>query len=66
MIVGRRPRGPRTGDRRPCGSLRGGAEPAFGSVEEARDILGTIMGRHNETVCVLNAASEEFDTAHLR
>ncbi len=41
----------------------GGAEPAFGSVEEARSVLGTIMGRHNEIVRALGAAPEEFDPA---
>ena len=41
----------------------GGAEPAFGSVEEARDILGTIMGRHNEIVRLLDAAPDDFDPA---
>ncbi len=39
----------------------GGAEPAFGSVEEARDILGAIMGRYNEIVRALDAAPDEFD-----
>jgi uncharacterized protein len=39
----------------------GGAEPAFGSLEEARDILGAIMGRYNEIVRLLDAAPEDFD-----
>lgn len=39
----------------------GGAEPAFGSVEEARSVLGTVMGRHNEIVRALGAAPDEFD-----
>ena len=39
----------------------GGAEPAFESVEEARSILGTIMGRYNEIVRALGAAPDEFD-----
>ena len=41
----------------------GGAEPAFESVEEARLILGTIMGRYNEIVRALGAAPDEFDPA---
>ena len=44
----------------------GGAEPAFESVDEARSVLGTIMGRYNEIVRALDAAPEEFDTAHSR
>src|SRR5215218_236320 len=39
----------------------GGAEPAFGSTEEARSIIGAIMGRHNETVRLLDAAPDAFD-----
>ena len=39
----------------------GGAEPAFGRLDEARDILGTIMGRYNEIVRALDAAPDEFD-----
>ena len=39
----------------------GGTEPAFGSVEEARSILGAIMGRHNETVRLLDDAPDAFD-----
>ena len=39
----------------------GGAEPAFERVEEARSILGTIMGRYNEVVRALGAAPDEFD-----
>ncbi len=39
----------------------GGAEPAFESVEEARSILGTIMGRYNEIVRALEAAPDAFD-----
>ena len=41
----------------------GGTEPAFRSTEEARDILGTIMGRHNEIVRALGTAPDEFDPA---
>ncbi len=39
----------------------GGAEPAFESVEEARSILGTIMGRHDEIIRLLDAAPDDFD-----
>jgi uncharacterized protein len=39
----------------------GGAEPAFGSVEEAQTVLGTIMGRYNEVVHALDAAPDGFD-----
>ena len=39
----------------------GGGEPAFRSTEEARDIIGTIMGRYNEIVRALGAAPDEFD-----
>ena len=39
----------------------GGAEPAFGSVDEARSVLGTIMGRYNEIVRALDAAPDDFD-----
>ncbi len=39
----------------------GGAEPAFKSVDEARDILGTIMGRYNEIVRHLESAPDDFD-----
>jgi uncharacterized protein len=39
----------------------GGAEPAFGSAEEARSILGAIMGRYNEVTRLLDAAPDEFD-----
>ena len=39
----------------------GGKEPAFGSVDEARSVLGTIMGRYNEIVRALGAAPDEFD-----
>ena len=39
----------------------GGAEPAFGRLDEARDILGTIMGRYNEIVRALDAAPDDFD-----
>ena len=39
----------------------GGAEPAFESVEEARSILGTIMGRYNKIVRALGAVPDEFD-----
>ncbi len=41
-------------------------EPAFGSVDGARSVLGTVMGRYNEVVRALDAAPEEFVTAHLR
>ena len=44
----------------------GGREPAFASVEEARSVLGAVMGRYNEIVRALDAAPAEFDTAHLR
>ncbi len=39
----------------------GGAEPAFESVEEARGILGTIMGRYNEIIRLLDTAPDAFD-----
>jgi uncharacterized protein len=39
----------------------GGEEPAFGSLEEARSVLGNIMGRYNEIVRALDAAPDEFD-----
>ena len=39
----------------------GGGEPAFEDAEEARDIIGTIMGRYNEIVRTLGAAPDEFD-----
>jgi uncharacterized protein len=39
----------------------GGGEPAFGSVEEAHSILGTVMGRYNEIVRLLDAAPGDFD-----
>ena len=39
----------------------GGAEPAFESVDEARSVLGTIMGRHDEIARALDAAPDEFD-----
>jgi uncharacterized protein len=41
----------------------GGAEPAFRNTEEARDVLGTIMGRYNEIVRALDAAPDDFDPA---
>jgi uncharacterized protein len=41
----------------------GGGEPAFESVDEARDILGAIMGRYNEIVRALGTAPDEFDPA---
>ncbi len=41
----------------------GGAEPAFEGVDEARSVLGTIMGRHNEIVRALGTAPDEFDPA---
>ena len=40
----------------------GGAEPAFGSVAEARSILGTIMGRYNEIARTLDAAPQDLDS----
>ncbi len=43
----------------------GGAEPAFASVEEARSVLGAVMGRYNEIVRALDAAPKDFDTARL-
>jgi uncharacterized protein len=39
----------------------GGAEPAFAGVEEARSVLGTIMGRYNEIVRALAAAPHDLD-----
>ena len=39
----------------------GGGEPAFGSTEGTRDILGTVMGRYNEIVRALDAAPDDFD-----
>ncbi len=41
----------------------GGEEPPFESTEEANDILGTIMGRHDEIVRGLGTAPDEFDPA---
>ena len=45
----------------PC--VWGGAEPALESVDEARSILGTIMGRYNEIIRFLDTAPDEFDPA---
>ena len=39
----------------------GGEEPAFESIDEARDILGTITGRYNEVVRALGTAPDDFD-----
>ena len=39
----------------------GGAEPAFEGAEEARSVLGTIMGRYNEIVRALDAAPGDLD-----
>jgi uncharacterized protein len=39
----------------------GGAEPVFESVDEGRDILGTIMGRYNEIIRTLDTAPGDFD-----
>lgn len=39
----------------------GGAEPAFESVDEARSVLGTVMGRYNEIVRAFDAAPDDFD-----
>jgi uncharacterized protein len=39
----------------------GGGEPAFESIDEARDILGAIMGRYNEIVRALDAVPDDFD-----
>jgi uncharacterized protein len=39
----------------------GGGEPAFESVDQARDILGTIMGRYNEIIRILGTAPGDFD-----
>jgi uncharacterized protein len=39
----------------------GGAEPAFGSVDEASSVLGAIMGRYNEIVRSLDIAPGDFD-----
>ncbi len=38
-----------------------GAEPGFGSVKEARDILGTIMGRQDGVIRRFNTAPDGFD-----
>ena len=43
----------------------GGAEPACGSVEEVRSVLGVAIGRYNEIVRTLDAVPEDFDTARL-
>ena len=39
----------------------GGGAPAFESTEEARDIIGTIMGRYNEIIRILDTARDHFD-----
>ena len=39
----------------------GGGEPTFGAVEEARSVLGTIMGRYNEIVRALDTAPDDLD-----
>src|SRR3954470_2487197 len=39
----------------------GGEEPAFESIEEARAILGIIMGRYNEIVRAIDAAPDDLD-----
>jgi uncharacterized protein len=39
----------------------GGEEPAFESADEARSVLGTIMGRYNEIARALDAAPDDFD-----
>ena len=39
----------------------GGEEPAFADADEARSVLGTIMGRHDEIARALDAAPDEFD-----
>jgi uncharacterized protein len=39
----------------------GDAEPAFGSMEEARSVLGAIMGRYNEIIRLLETAPNDFD-----
>ena len=41
----------------------GGAEPAFESIDEARSVLGIIMGRYNGIVRALGAAPDEFNPA---
>ena len=38
----------------------GGGEPAFEGVEEARSILGTMVGRYNEIVRALDAAPHDL------
>ena len=66
MAKGPRLRRRRTGDRRrPCACLRGGEEPACGSVEEMRSVVVMATGRYNEIVRAIDAVPEEFDTAHL-
>ncbi len=39
----------------------GGEEPAFASLEEARSITSTIVGRYNEIVRLLETAPDDFD-----
>ena len=39
----------------------GDREPTFGTVEEARSVLGTIMGRYNEIVRALDTAPDDLD-----
>jgi uncharacterized protein len=39
----------------------GGGESAFGSTEEARDIIGTMMSRYNEIIRILDATPDAFD-----
>jgi uncharacterized protein len=39
----------------------GGEEPAFESIDEARSILGTIMGRYNEIIRFVDTAPRDFD-----
>ena len=66
MAEGLRLRTRRTGDRRRLRAcLRGGEEPACGSVEEVRSVLGIALGRYNEIVRTLDAVPEDFDMARL-
>ena len=39
----------------------GGDDPVFKTEEQMRTVLGTIMGRHNETAACFNGDPEEFD-----
>jgi uncharacterized protein len=39
----------------------GDAEPTFESIEEARSVLGAIMGRYNEIIRLLVTSPDDFD-----